>query len=236
MRIAIVPKLVSIISVLDSMIKLKYKSWEDVTIPIYQELIDIAKESNDGDDAFSNREIDILAVLCDSDRESLGNLRLDDYARLAQEAHFMHKMPFYTPTPTIELGNTLFNVVVDVGKFTMAQYVDYNTLRADVSTNIAQLVACLLVPADAKCYADGYDVGDVVKAINAELPYYKAFGMLHFFQLAQSAYLANTLRLESKKMKQMARHLRGAERAQMLKVSNNLRKAYISLGQCWLSK
>lgn len=218
------------------MIKLKYKSWEDVTIPIYQELIDIAKESNDGDDAFSNREIDILAVLCDSDRESLGNLRLDDYARLAQEAHFMHKMPFYTPTPTIELGNTLFNVVVDVGKFTMAQYVDYNTLRADVSTNIAQLVACLLVPADAKCYADGYDVGDVVKAINAELPYYKAFGMLHFFQLAQSAYLANTLRLESKKMKQMARHLRGAERAQMLKVSNNLRKAYISLGQCWLSK
>lgn len=218
------------------MIKLKYKSWEDVTIPIYQELIDIAKESNDGDDAFSNREIGILAVLCDSDRESLGNLRLDDYARLAQEAHFMHKMPFYTPTPTIVLGNTRFNVVVDVSKFTMAQYVDYNTLRADVSTNIAQLVACLLVPTDAKCYADGYDVGDVVKAINAELPYYKAFGMLHFFQLAQSAYLANTLRLESKKMKQMARHLRGAERTQMLKVSNNLRKAYISLGQCWLSK
>lgn len=218
------------------MIKLKYKSWEDVTIPIYQELIDIAKESNDGDDAFSTREIDILAVLCDSDRESLGNLRLDDYARLAQESHFMYKMPFYTPTPTIVLGNTRYDVVVDVNKFTMAQYVDYNTLRADVSTNIAQLVACLLVPTNAKCYADGYDVGEVVKAINAELPYYKAFGMLHFFQLAQSAYLANTLRLESRKMTQMARELRGEERKQMMKASNNLRKASTSLGQFWLNK
>lgn len=218
------------------MIKLKYKSWEEITIPIYQELIDIAKESNDGDDAFSNREIDILAVLCDSDRESLGNLLLDDYARLAQESHFMHKMPFYTPTPTIVLGNTRYDVVVDVNKFTMAQYVDYNTLRADVSTNIAQLVACLLVPTDAKCYADGYDVGEVVKAIEAELPYYKAYGMLHFFQLAQTVSLANTLRLESKKMKQMARELRGEERKQMMKASNNLRKASISLGRCLLSK
>lgn len=218
------------------MIKLKYKSWEEITIPIYQEIIDIAKGVAVDQDMFSEREVDILAVLCDSDRESLGNIHIEDYAKLAHEAHFLHKMPFYTPTPTIVLGNTRYDVVVDVNKFTMAQYVDYNTLRADVSTNIAQLVACLLVPTNAKCYADGYDVGDVVKDINAELPYYKAFGMLHFFQLAQSAYLANTLRLESRKMKQMARKLRGEERKQMMKASNNLRKASTSLGRCWLNK
>ena len=67
------------------MIKLKYKSWEDITIPIYQEIIDIAKGVAVDEDMFSEREVDILAVLCDSDRESLGNIRIEDYAKLAHD-------------------------------------------------------------------------------------------------------------------------------------------------------
>lgn len=216
------------------MIKLKYKSWEEITIPVYQELSEIAK-SHEGN--YEHREIDILAVLCDSDRESLGNILLEDYAKLARDAQFLRKIPFYLPDTTITLRNVEYRVVVDMSKFTLAQYTEYNALRADVSTQISKLIACLLIPTTAKCYADDYDVSEVVKAIEAELPYYKAHGILHFFQAAQSLSIANTLRLEGLKMAWMARTTKNkAEREKMKKEAQQLRKASIYLGRCLLSR
>lgn len=219
------------------MIKLRHKSWEDISIPVYQEIIDIAKSGDTSEDAFANREVDILAVLCDSDRESLGNLLIDDYAKLVREASYLHKMPFYVVPDTITLRGVEYKVNVDMAKFTLAQYTEYNALRADAKTSIANILAVLLVPTTAKCYADGYDVAEVVEAINAELPYYKAYGIVHFFHAAQSISLANTLRSEARKMRKMARTTEDkAERQKLMKQAEQLRKASISLGRCWLSK
>lgn len=217
--------------------KLKYKCWDDISIQVYQEIIDIAKGSGTSEDAFTNREIDILAVLCDSDRESLGNLLIDDYAQLVREANFLHKIPYYLPSETITLRGVVYNIVVDMAKFTLAQYTEYNALRANANTNVASLLAVLLVPTTAKHYADGYDVAEVVKAIEAELPYYKAYGILRFFQVAQSISLANTLSSEARKMKKMARATTDkAERMKLMRQADQLRKASISLGRCWLSR
>lgn len=219
------------------MMKLKYKCWDDISIQVYQEIIDIAKGSGTSEDAFTNREIDILAVLCDSDRESLGNLLIDDYAQLVREANFLHKIPYYLPSETITLRGVVYNIVVDMAKFTLAQYTEYNALRANANTNVASLLAVLLVPTTAKHYADGYDVAEVVKAIEAELPYYKAYGILRFFQVAQSISLANTLSSEARKMKKMARATTDkAERMKLMRQADQLRKASISLGRCWLSR
>lgn len=219
------------------MIKLKYKSWEDITIPVYQEIIDIAQGDGNGEEGYNNREIDILAVLCDSDRESLGNMLIDDYAKLAHEARFMHKIPFFQPDAKMVLRGVEYRVCVDMSKFTLAQYTEYNALRADSNANIANLLACMLVPTSAKCYADGYDVGEVVKAINESLPYYKAFGILHFFLFAQGISLASSLGKESKKLRNMAKQTSKEEvQREMLRRAQQLHKAYISLGRCLLSR
>ena len=219
------------------MVKLKYKSWEEISIPVYQEIIDIAKGSDTSEDAFTNREVDILAVLCDSDRESLGNLLIDDYAQLVRETNFLHKIPYYLPSETITLRGVVYNVVVDMAKFTLAQYTEYNALRANINTNVASLLAVLLVPTTAKHYADGYDVAEVVKTIEAELPYYKAYGILRFFQVAQSISLANTLSSEARKTRKMARATTDKnERTKLMRRADQLRKASISLGRCWLSR
>ena len=216
------------------MIKLKYKSWEEVTIPVYQELTAIAQD-NDGE--FDEREIDILAVLCDSDRESLSNILLDDYAELAKGAHFLQRIPHYTPPSKITLRGVEYRVMVDISKYTLAQYTEYNALRADVKMNIARLIATMLVPVSAKCYADGYDVGEVVEAIEAELPYYKAYGILHFFQLAQGLSAVSSLRLQARAMRKMARMVESKEEKMMLKEqAKRLRKASTSLGQCLLKQ
>lgn len=214
------------------MIKLKYKSWEEVTIPVYQELTAIAQD-NDG--AFDEREIDILAVLCDSDRESLKNLLLDDYALLARDAQFLQRIPHYTPPSKMILRGVEYRVMVDISKYTLAQYTEYNALRADAKMNIARLIATMLVPTSAKCYADGYDVGEVVEAIEAELPYYKAYGILHFFQLAQGLSAVGSLRLQARAMRRMARKVKDKEEKMMLREqAKRLRKASTSLGLCLL--
>lgn len=217
------------------MIKLKYKSWDDITIPIYQEISDIAKSGDmTTEDAFDKREMDILAVLCDSDRESLGNIRIEDYAELAREARFMQSIPFYLPPSTITLGGVDYHVIADVSKFTIAQYTEYNALRADVNANIANILACILIPTTAKTYADGYDVAEVVKVITEELPYYKAYGILRFFHVAQTLSLASVLCWRGIKMMAMAMMKRGAERRAMMEEAKQHLKASISLGRCWL--
>ena len=217
------------------MIKLKYKSWEDVTIPIYQEIIDIAKGVAVDEDMISEREVDILAVLCDSDRESLGNIRIEDYAKLAHEARFLHTMPAYVPPTTITLRGVEYKVMTNIDKFTLAQYAEYNALRADVNTNIASILACLFIPTSAKGYADGYDVSEVVSAINAELPYYKAYGILYFFQRAQRLSFASSLCWMAVKMLIVAMFKRErAERKRMRSEAWQLLKACTSLGRCLL--
>ena len=220
------------------MIKLKYKGWDDITIPIYQEIVEIAKSNNDGnEDMFNEREVDILAVLCDSDRESLGNINIEDYAQLAHDAQFLHKIPFYTPSESITLRGVEYRVVVDVSKFTLAQYTEYNALRTDANGNMAGILATMLIPTTAKHYADGYDVAKVVEAIKAELPYYKGYGIIHFFQVAQGYLYANSLRLEAKKKRKMARRASTTEeRERLKKQASQLRKASISLGRCLLSR
>ena len=215
--------------------KLKYKSWEDITIPVYQEIIDIAQGDDNGEEGYNNREIDILAVLCDSDRESLGNMLIDDYAKLAHEARFMHKMPFYQPDAKMVLRGVEYRVCVDMSKFTLAQYTEYNALRADSNANIANLLACMLVPTSAKCYADGYDVSEVVSAINAELPYYKAYGILYFFQRAQQLSFASSLCWMAVKMLIVAMFKRErVERQRMRREALQLLKVCTSLGRCSL--
>lgn len=219
------------------MIQLKYKSWEDITIPVYQEIIDIAKGNEVDEELFSQREIDILAVLCDSDSESLGNILIEDYTKLAREAQYLHKMPFYTVPSTIALRGVEYKVVVDMSKFTLAQYTEYNALRADASTKISNLVACLLIPTTAKHYADGYDVSEVVKTIEAELPYYKAYGILNFFHAAQSLSLASTLCSKGPQLRKMARKAKSKEERERLEGQvDQLRKAYTSLGRCLLNR
>jgi hypothetical protein len=219
------------------MIELKYKSWDDITIPVYQEIIDIAKGSEVDEELFSQREIDILAVLCDSDSESLGNILIEDYTKLAREAQYLHKMPFYTVPSTITLRGVEYKVVVDMSKFTLAQYTEYNALRADASTKISNLVACLLIPATAKHYADGYDVSEVVQAIETELPYYKAYGILNFFHAAQSLSLASTLCSKGPQLRKMARRTKSKEERERLEGQvDQLRKAYTSLGRCLLNR
>ena len=219
------------------MIKLKYKSWEEITIPRYQEIIDIAKGAAVDEDMFSEREVDILAVLCDSDRESLGNIRIEDYAKLAHEARFLHKMPAYVPPATITLRGVEYKVMTNIDKFTLAQYTEYNALRADVNTNIASILACIIVPTSAKGYADGYDVSEVVSAINAELPYFKACGILYFFLNAQQLSFASSLCWMAVKMLIVAMFKRGrAERKRMRSEALQLLKASTSLGRCWLKR
>lgn len=217
------------------MIRLKYKSWEEITIPIYQEIIDIAKGVAVDEDMFSEREVDILAVLCDSDRDSLGNIRIEDYAKLAHEARFLHKMPAYVPPSTITLRGVEYKVMTNIDKFTLAQYTEYNALRADVNTNIASILACLFIPTSAKGYADGYDVSEVVSAINAELPYYKAYSILYFFQRAQQLSFASSLCWMAIKMLIVATFKRErAERQRMRSEALRLLKACTSLGRCSL--
>ena len=220
------------------MIELKHKNWESISIPVYQEIVDIAKRDGEiTEEIFDERELDILAVLCDSDRESLSNINILALGKLMKEASFIKKMPSYTPSRHITLRGVKYRVVVDMKKFTLAQYTEYNALRADAATNISRLLATMLIPDNAKNYADGYEVDDVVEAINAELPYYKAHGIISFFHWAQGLSLASSLRSEEKKLKKMARKAKSKEEEMLMKrEARLLHKASTYLGRCLLSR
>lgn len=215
--------------------ELKYKSWEDITIPIYEEFIRISKREGDSEAEAYDREMDMLAVLCDADRESLGKMLINEYSELARQAHFFRKLPEYKVGRAIKIKGVKYRIHTDMDSWTLAQFTEWQCLRANEDVDMAKLLACILIPEGYERYADGYDVAVVVSDITDALPYYKAHSILGFFSTAQQITAVGMLRSTAKRLRKMARKESDErQRAEMEHRARQLHKAYISLGRYWL--
>lgn len=217
--------------------ELKYTNWGEITIPIYEELMSLVHDEVKSEDAFYQREIDIMAVLCDADRDSVGRLTIEEYTALAQQSQFIRNMPAWDVPDKVTIGDTKYRITTNQDTWTLAQFTEWQCLRATPTTTTAQLLACILIPEGYKHYADGYDVQKVIDDITAHLPYYKAFAILNFFHSAQLLSALGMLRYTAKKVRAQARKTTDkAEKKRLLREAKSMRKAYIGLGATLLRK
>lgn len=177
---------------------LKYKSWEDITVSRYMDIAAI--EGGTSEDSIIDGSIDTLAYLCGATREEVEQLPIDEFTALMAEAQWIKTIEERVIPEDIIINGKRYNLITDMSTFIVSQYIAWNMLTTDPLHNLSKLLGCILVP-HGKSYDNGYKVADVVKDIDEHMQFLDALAILRFFDHAQRASFANTLR----KVKKVAR-------------------------------
>ena len=137
--------------------------YHNVPIGKYQRILEVLKNRQDDIGAHAA----IVAILNDMTEEEVLNLPLLEYKKLSEPLGFiMEPLPKYEGKVKKEyiIGDIVLVPVVDIKKFTAAQYIDYQTLIKE-DDKLIELMSTLLVP-KGHTYANGYDLADVQSAIS----------------------------------------------------------------------
>lgn len=141
------------------MIQVKKKRWEDITINDYKEIINITKKELDSD---LEKSISILAILCECTEDDLYSMNANKLYKLLSEIEWIkqpYKFNHNWNNKHITINGIKYDVVVDINKFTVAQYADlqiYWDKRNDIDY-MAKLMTLFIIP-NGKTYNNDYDI------------------------------------------------------------------------------
>ena len=148
------------------MIQVKKKRWEDITISDYKEIISITQKELDSD---LEKSISILAILCECTEDDLYSMNANKLYKLLSEIEWLkqpYKFNHNWSSKHITINGIKYDVVVDINKFTVAQYADlqvYWDKRDDIDY-MAKLLTLFIIP-NGKTYNNGYDIVQLANII-----------------------------------------------------------------------
>lgn len=153
-------------------------NYKDLKIGKYLEILDTCKAGGDELDT----QVALVAALSGKTEEEILNMPISEYSALARSASFLSKAPELPdkPAKVYEVGGFRLVPVMDAGKITTAQYIDFQTLAKHKEGKVVEILSCLLVP-EGKRYNEGYDIADVHKAIQEDMSVADAMGAYAFF-------------------------------------------------------
>ena len=119
------------------MIDIVKDSWSKVMVNDYYRILEII--DSDKDDMMKDAEL--LAVLCD----------------VLPKARKIK-------TDNIKIGENTYKLTHKIDKYSVAQFIDFQTIIKDNKKDIARILATILVP-KGKDYGEDYEIEDVIKDI-----------------------------------------------------------------------
>lgn len=180
--------------------ELKYKSWDNITIKIFNKLNSIKLEEYD-DDSLLNANVKLLSILCDADEQEIESLPLHEFGRLIKEMSFIEKpLPQTNIKMLYNINGNVYHLNTNIKKMTTAQYIDFQTLYKQDKSNVAKILACFMIPKGKK-YGE-YDIDDVVKELNEHFSIVDAETIMFFFAESYQKLITNIRISLTKQMNQ----------------------------------
>ena len=145
------------------MIDIVKDSWSKVMVNDYYRILEII--DSDKDDMMKDAEL--LAVLCDVLPKEILALKLPDIIRLKQKTGFISEgLPKARKikTDNIKIGENTYKLTHKIDKYSVAQFIDFQTIIKDNKKDIARILATILVP-KGKDYGEDYEIEDVIKDV-----------------------------------------------------------------------
>lgn len=183
------------------MIKLRYNSWDEVSIEKYEELL---KASDVEDDL--QRTINILAVLTDEKPQDIENINLEELNTLTRNTKWVNEFDFdkSDKPKTFKMEGIEYNVTRRVPDMTVAQYADFQAYFGK-TTDMEILLSIFVIPKGHK-YGEGYDMEDLQRSLKKHMPITTANSIIYFFLKGSLNLLNSTLTSLESQLKQ-ARNL-----------------------------
>lgn len=192
------------------MMDLKYKNWQQITIEVYDKIRDLDVDIKSEEEAL-DVNVKLLSILCDVDEETIINLPLTEFTILVGKTDFLKEMPKYTVEQYYEIGKgRVFEVQMNLREMTTAQFIDFQTLVKDQDKNMANILACFMLPKGKK-YSDGYDVVEVAEYLYKNMSIATARSVMFFFILQYQALQKVMLNYSIKELKKSLKREKNEE-------------------------
>lgn len=142
----------------------KYTSWN--TLPL-SKFIEIGKIEEDNP---VNTQAIILSILTDTDEETIMNLPLSEYTKLAKSIQYLYQRPVPKPVcpSRLEINGKRYKVCQDVREWTAAQFIDFQSYlqRGQSLDNLPSILSTAIVPYSKK-YNEDYDINETIEAVKS---------------------------------------------------------------------
>ena len=202
------------------MIKVKYDSWEKITVNVFEKLnnaINDAEVTGNNEIDLLNKQIAILSVLCDVDEDTIADLHTSEFSRLVNETNFLNETPKKNVIDKITLNGKKYEIFLSISDMTMSQYIDFQTLFPKRDKEFKRILSIFVIPKGCN-YNEGYDIEQVIKDIGDYMPITDANNIMFFFALAYQSLtkvMLTSLVKEMKKMKKKEKDQAKVEQMQL---------------------
>lgn len=180
--------------------KLKYKSWQDISINVFDKLRNINVKASNNIEVLDNN-ITLLSILCDCTEDEITNLTTSDFTKLLAQTEFIKDLPKVNIKDKYTLNGKEYRVFTSLKEMTVAQYLDFQTYYKDKDKYFKELLSCFIIPKGKK-YGD-YNIDEVIDDIGNHLSIVDANSVLVFFFVLFQSSIKVMLRYCTKKMKKM---------------------------------
>lgn len=158
------------------------KSWREVTINEYFDLVE--RLENEVNEPIDEAIIKIAFVHNINDND-VWNLNFNELVEYQNRTLWLNEFKINENVKfnSIEINGQKYNIDCNLTNFTVAQYIDFQTLYPKRKTNrriLGNLLVCFIIPKGKK-YADGYDVNELANIINSNLDIMTAEEIMFFF-------------------------------------------------------
>lgn len=166
----------------------KKSPWRDITINKYYKLQEIATSDQDE----LHKKIEIVALLNDIPVEQLYDLPLTELSKLDSDFRWLQEFPLNDnsrPPKTITIDANKYNIETDFTKFTVAQYIDFQTFWSynDLKKYYGNILACFVIP-EGHQYGTDYSTQELAELLCDSIDILTANEIV-FFSLKRSAKL-----------------------------------------------
>lgn len=200
------------------MIKIKYKSWDEVPIKLYRDISEICQRECEPLD----KNIALISLLSDTPEDDIWSLRMDEVEPLFQEIQWLWSFKFNKNWhgKKIKINGHSYSVSVDLQDFSISQYIDFQELWPKLKESdeaYAQILATFIVP-EGKKYNKDYDLQETISEIDSFLPITQANSVLNFFLLSLARSIRATEICYTLLMKILQRRAKTKEEKEKIKM------------------
>lgn len=166
-------------------------SWDNISIDKYYQIKDILDAEGDDD---ITKNVRLVALMLDKDESEVWDMELSKVGEYIDRLRFLNKFDIPDhPRMKINIPGYELEVMKDVTKINVAQYVDYQSFaQLPLREGIDKILSIFLIPKGCS-YNTGYDIVDLQKTIRENLSFRIGEGLLGFILREYGESLTHSL-------------------------------------------
>lgn len=175
--------------------KLKYDSWDKVTLDVYNKIKAISDDTEMDD---MEKNVALVALMYDTSVTALYDIPINKLNKMITGLEWLKEPPKFVIKEKYEINGRTYVLNVKMADFTVAQFTDYqNYLKMENNTHL--LLSVFLIPKGCK-YNRDYDLEQAQRDMK-DLGIIDVKGITDFFSVAFAVLFKSTMDSSIRRMK-----------------------------------